>query len=667
MSELRFVDLSIPAAAYPQPNPLWDFGKKLGDAHSAYTRSADMPDDVHINPGDGEVPSILPYTVLDDYDREKSVRPLRAAVLENDRLRATFIPRLGGRLLSLYDKEAERELLHANPVFQPANLALRNAWFSGGVEWNISIIGHTPFTCSQLFTERLDGGIRGPVLRMYEYERVRRAVYQMDFYLPDGSRYLFARMSILNTTDHEIPMYWWTNMAVEERPDVRVIVPASKALHLSYESGLGFRPFPYLMDTDASYTTNLDRAMDFFFYIEPSQRKYIAAIDSTGQGFIQASTAALKGRKLFLWGMGDGGRHWQEYLSQKGRAYFEIQAGLGHSQMEYLHMPPRGRYEWMEAFGSVNVPPEKAQGLWDCAVEAVGEVLNKELPASWMEEELNGTRALSGERGAPVMRGSDWGALENERRRFSDEPLLPEWLNFDTENIGEEQRPWLSLLREKNFSVASADDPLTGYQVQPEWEELLASYCAEHPGNAAALFHLGVMRSYQGDIDGAKQSWERSMALEASARAIRGLALCEYRYGDRERALSLYPQACALMPAERALAVEFGDLCIQQGRYGLFLETLDKMVPTVCKHPRVRLLAAKCLIETGRLKEGEAILLSGGEVADIREGEIMTTELWFRIREKELAAREGVPESKELAERVRCEYTPPAAIDFRMS
>ncbi len=44
-----------------------------------------------------------------------------------------------------------------------------------------------------------------------------------------------------------------------------------------------------------------------------------------------------------------------------------------------------------------------------------------------------------------------------------------------------------------------------------------------------------------------------------------------------------------------------------------------------------------------------------------------TTELWFRIREKELAAREGVPESKELAERVRCEYTPPAAIDFRMS
>ncbi|MCZ7665985.1 MAG: DUF5107 domain-containing protein [Chloroflexi bacterium] len=41
-------------------------------------------------------------------------------------------------------KPSGRELLAKNPVFQPANLALRNAWFSGGIEWNIGAIGHSP-------------------------------------------------------------------------------------------------------------------------------------------------------------------------------------------------------------------------------------------------------------------------------------------------------------------------------------------------------------------------------------------------------------------------------------------------------------------------------------------------------------------------------------------
>ena len=62
----------------------------------------------------------------------------RVAVLENDHLRATFLLELGGRLWSLLHKPTGRELLSVNPVFQPANLAIRNAWFSGGVEWNIA-------------------------------------------------------------------------------------------------------------------------------------------------------------------------------------------------------------------------------------------------------------------------------------------------------------------------------------------------------------------------------------------------------------------------------------------------------------------------------------------------------------------------------------------------
>ena len=68
--------------------------------------------------------------------------------LGNEILKATFLPELGGRLISLLHKPLGRELLNRNPVFQPANLAIRNAWFSGGIEWNIGQLGHTFSTCS---------------------------------------------------------------------------------------------------------------------------------------------------------------------------------------------------------------------------------------------------------------------------------------------------------------------------------------------------------------------------------------------------------------------------------------------------------------------------------------------------------------------------------------
>jgi hypothetical protein len=82
-----------------------------------------------------------------------------------------FFTELGGRLISLYDKKSERELLHRNPVFQPANLAIRNAWFSGGIDWNIGQFGHTFTTCAH-FTA-LSRGDDEPGLRFYEYERSR--------------------------------------------------------------------------------------------------------------------------------------------------------------------------------------------------------------------------------------------------------------------------------------------------------------------------------------------------------------------------------------------------------------------------------------------------------------------------------------------------------------
>lgn len=68
-----------------------------------------------------------------------------------------------------------------------------------------------------------------PVLRMYEYERIRGVVYQMDFWLEEDSRLLNCRMRIVNECADVIPMYWWSNIAAPEFEDGRIVVPARKA------------------------------------------------------------------------------------------------------------------------------------------------------------------------------------------------------------------------------------------------------------------------------------------------------------------------------------------------------------------------------------------------------------------------------------------------------
>ena len=54
-----------------------------------------------------------------DFDRVRRPRAFTALVLENETLRATLLPELGGRLWSLVHTPSGRELLNQPPVLQP--------------------------------------------------------------------------------------------------------------------------------------------------------------------------------------------------------------------------------------------------------------------------------------------------------------------------------------------------------------------------------------------------------------------------------------------------------------------------------------------------------------------------------------------------------------------
>ena len=206
---------------------------------------------------------------------------------------------------------------------------------------------------------RITANDGSPILRLYEFERVRGVPYQIDFSLPPGSPWLLVTVRIVNPHDREIPMYWWSNIADPERPDVRTIAPADFAYNTGGWAMMKRVPIPRdAGGLDVTYSTHLPDATDYFYDIPANRRPWITALDADGKGLAHVSTPQLASRKMFAWGMNPGGRHWQEFLSVPNQPYLEIQAGVARTQFECFPMVARSELTWTEAYGLLEIDPK---------------------------------------------------------------------------------------------------------------------------------------------------------------------------------------------------------------------------------------------------------------------------------------------------------------------
>ncbi|MGI6609505.1 MAG: DUF5107 domain-containing protein [Limnochordia bacterium] len=670
MSQLRIEKRNMLAGNLGPENPLPPLRLPVRKASRPKVDES-VPQEARRYLGYGLETRVLPYSLQDAYDRDRRPRDFLVAVLENEILQATFLLEHGGRLWSLVHRPSGRELLYRNPVFQPANLAVRNAWFSGGVEWNVGVRGHTPLTCSPVFAARVKGDDGSPILRLYEWERIRGVPYQLDFSLPPGSPWLFVRVRLTNPHGHEIPNYWWSNIAVPESPDVRVLVPADHAFNHAYRGGVRRVAVPYVSGVDVSYPTNNPGATDFFFDIPDDRRRWIAALDGQGRGLIQTSTLRQRGRKLFVWGMSHGGRRWQDFLSIPGHPYIEIQAGVARTQWESFPMQPGEEIAWMEAYGLMEADAELVHSAdWHLAQQEVEGRLQAMLPEAWLEEELRRTRADAQKPPQEVVHyGSGWGALERRRReRAGKAPFASTALVFDDASLGKDQSPWLALLEKGELPVQHPAELCGGWMVQVEWRELLEEAIRQgRSDHWLSWLHLGVMRYHGGEVEPARQAWQESMRRQPSAWALRNLAVLAVHEDDRVAAAELWLQAYREAPELSWLVVECAKGLLDAGRYEDVEGLVARVPESIAAHGRLRIYRAQAAFETGDFEKAEGLLRSDIELSDLREGEVVLSDLWYAIQEQRVAGAEGIAVDENLRRRVRRESPLPPHLDFRMS
>jgi len=633
MSTLEFKKQTFLSAHFNGESTLPAIGVGLG--FSGKTPKTDEDDGLFLYYS--PVNCAFPYRDQDMYDRKLEPQEYDIAVLENEHLKATFLPALGGKLWALYDKDAGKELLYTNEVIRPCNLGIRNAWTSGGVEWNFGFLGHHPHTCTLLSTAKtaLEDGT--PVLRFYYFERIRAIIVQMDFFLPKGEKFLYTRMRLTNPSNKVVPVYWWSNIAVEEKPGDRNIVPADAAF--SHIDGAvhkiktpGFRGF------DNTYPRLNPQAIDYFWALDDSKRRYTCQLDTEGYGLCQTSTSLLKGRKLFVWGNSQGGHKWSNFLTADDCdvVYDEIQCGLARTQYEHLPMPPRTVWEWVEAYGPMQANKKKVHGEWAEARTEVEAYFDRMLPQEKLEKILKDTRPMAKSKAEVVISADNgWAALELVRMKNEDSDMMTSHLDFGT--TGKAQEVWLKLMSDGTVGTHDPGDVPASYQIAPEWLILLEKAIADKDAdNWYAYFLLGTAKYALAEYDTAKSLLEKSVSLTESAWAYYALSIVERkRSGENEIAYMM--KAYNLRPDDLSLAKETMRALHNKEMAQDILSIYDNAAEEIRNNNRCKLYRTLALAQLGKLEEAERLLCHDPGylvVPDIREGEVSITRLWIDIQKK---------------------------------
>ena len=661
---VKIEDFVIPSADLGVENPLPDL--RHGDwPMCKIDPSLSEEDKEFVN--QGSVYSILPYTYQNNYGRDLTDVVYKAAVLENKYLKAVFIPELGGRLWSLYDKCAEREILYRNKAFQPAHLALRNAWFSGGVEFNFGIHGHHNHTCSPMFVRIGTTKDGEEAVQIYEYERVRGAAFGITAYLPEDSKVLYIKGTAENLSDKDTFGYWWSNGAINETDETRVIVPTDETFIGAYVDGshcLTIRPVPFIDGVDTSYPSRSDRAIDYFYKIpRNSPERWEAAIEKNGVGSLQVSTNELWGRKLFVWGDTIGGHNWSVFLGSEGDRYAETQAGYNYTQFEHTPMAPGEVWSWTEGYSAIECDPSKTHGSWDEAKAEVSRYVHSLYGTDDIDGKLRNIVPTEFESFRDVRYGTGFGALEE----LISGKKLSKTFDFYPESMNELQAPWLQLIKNGYVEPIDANAPNFTFVSGEKWVELLEKSLEKPEGRHWYTYYLlGVAYWTVKEFEKSEKAFRISAELTPNPWAYYCISRLEEEADNIDAAIDLMEKAIAFDTNCVNLYIEYSKLLNRNERHDRLIQGFEDF-PTVARtRPRIHLELAKAFVKLEEYEKAADIINPSFILPDIQEGETSISNLWFELYLK-IVQRTNPELSDEEAIKLRNKLYPlPKHLDFRM-
>jgi tetratricopeptide (TPR) repeat protein len=287
-----------------------------------------------------------PYTMRRNLTDRRTEHAWRALFLENEYLKCSVLPDIGGHLYSCTDKISGKPMFYENPSIKKADVAYRGAWAAFGIEFNFPV-SHNWVTASSVdfaIKKEEDGSAS---VQIGNVDRVYGMQWTVELILRPASTVLEERVTLNNRSDARHRFYWWNNAGIQVWDDSRIQYP------MRFAASHGFRdvqPWPVEADgNDLSIIKNHTKGPVSLF-VHGSREPFMGVWNPhTNTGTVHfADYAQLPAKKIWSWGVDPDGLDWRKALSDNDSAYVEVQAGLLRNQETYAFLEPRQTISFSE-------------------------------------------------------------------------------------------------------------------------------------------------------------------------------------------------------------------------------------------------------------------------------------------------------------------------------
>ena len=344
-----------------------------------------------------------PYTLRNEITNQRVIHQLRAVFLENEYLKCSVLPDIGGHVYTCIDKINGQPIFYANPSIKKARIGYRGAWAAFGVEFNFPV-SHNWMSMSPVdfaYASHEDGSASvtvGNIDRVYGME------WRVELILRPGWTVLEQRVTLSNRSDVRHRFYWWSNAGVQIWDDSRIAYP------MRFAAAHGFAEVQrWPVDAQGKDLSIIKNQTDgpVSVFAHASRENFMGVWHPhTDAGTAHFSEYfELPAKKIWSWGVDADGLDWRKALSDNDSAYAEIQGGLFRNQETYAFLEPRQHINfseyWMPVRGTGGISRANLAGIVylerkaDRLVVALN--VNRKMTAATAEI-LNGDSVVSSEK-----------------------------------------------------------------------------------------------------------------------------------------------------------------------------------------------------------------------------------------------------------------------------
>lgn len=330
-----------------------------------------------------------PYPIRDALTDRREPVSWRTLNLENEYLRLTVLPDLGGHIYSCLDKRTGREMFYANTAIKKALIGYRGAWAAFGVEFNFPV-SHNWVSMSPVDFASAGHPDGSGSIWVGNVDRVYGSEWRVELRLQPGRAVLDQHVELYNRSDVRHRYYWWSNGAVQVWEDSHLVYPTELMATHGFTS---VEPWPIdRQGRDLSVIRNeVDGPVSLFTY--QTREPFVGVYHPrTNSGTVHvADPAELPVHKFWSWGNDRDAATWRTALSDDDSAYVELQAGLFRNQETYGFLEPQESVRFSEHW----LPVRDLGGITRANVDGV---LHMERKTGRVALALDVTRDLPGAR-----------------------------------------------------------------------------------------------------------------------------------------------------------------------------------------------------------------------------------------------------------------------------